>query len=88
MNYKGHLAITGLLFKVMTLVGAYYNDLNIFYNQLFTAQNHGNRLDYIRLSPTDKPKKIYNKVIKKKKKRGKTYVSLKNFHLWKCPLCS
>lgn len=87
MNYKGHLAITGLLFKVMTLVGAYYNDLNIFYNQLFTAQNHGNRLDYVRLSPTNKPKKIYNKVIKIKK-RGKTYVSLKNFYLWKCPLCS
>lgn len=30
MNYKGNLAITGLLFKVMTLEGAYYNDLNLF----------------------------------------------------------
>lgn len=30
MNYKSHLAITGLLFKVMTLKGAYCDDLNLF----------------------------------------------------------
>lgn len=30
MNYKCNLAITGFLFKVMTLEGAYYDDLNLF----------------------------------------------------------